>query len=78
MAAGGGESHTGHSDPYAMVFWVFGLMIVAAARLKQSPVLGEVAVGIVVGALLYQLGGPTVTLIRHSDLVQQGGPLGGW
>jgi Kef-type K+ transport system membrane component KefB len=63
-----------------MVFWVFGVMIItaalgrfAAARLKQSPVLGEVAVGIIVGALLYQLGGPTVTLIRHADLVQQVG-----
>jgi Kef-type K+ transport system membrane component KefB len=80
LAASGGEGHAGHSDPYAMVFWVFGLIIITAAlgrfaatRLKQSPVLGEVAVGIVLGALLYQLGGSTVTLIRHSDLVQQVG-----
>jgi Kef-type K+ transport system membrane component KefB len=78
LAAGAGEAQAGHSDPYAMVFWVFGVMIItaalgrfAAAKLRQSPVLGEVAVGIIVGALLYQLGGPAVTLIRHSDTVQQ-------
>lgn len=73
-----GEGHAGHSDPYALVFYVFGLAIItaalgrfAAARLKQSPVLGEVVAGILVGALVYQLGLPVVTLIRHSDEVQK-------
>jgi Kef-type K+ transport system membrane component KefB len=78
LAAGPSETHAGHSDPYAMVFWVFGVLIIAAAlgrfaaaKLKQSPVLGEVAVGIIVGAVLYQLATPAVTLVRHSDMVQQ-------
>ena len=77
-SAGVGEVYGGHGDPYALVFLLFGLFIItaavgrfAAAKLRQSPVLGEVAAGIIVGALLYQLGEPIITLIRHSDLVQQ-------
>ncbi len=73
-----GERHAGHSDPYALVFYVFGIVIItaalgryAAAMLKQSPVLGEVVAGILVGALVYQLGLPVITLIRHSDEVQK-------
>ncbi len=42
-----------------------------ARKLKQSPVLGELAVGIIVGAIFYQLGSPTVIIIRHSELIQQ-------
>ena len=42
-----------------------------ARKLKQSPVLGELAVGIIVGAILYQLGSPAVIIIRHSELIQK-------
>jgi Kef-type K+ transport system membrane component KefB len=73
-----GESHPApHGDASAPVFGVLALIVSCAAigrfgakKLKQSPVLGELAVGIIVGAILYQLGGPTVTIIRHYDVIQ--------
>ena len=40
-----------------------------ALKLKQSPVLGELAVGIIVGALAYQLSAPTATILRHFDQI---------
>ncbi len=74
-----GEPHsTPHGDPFTQVFGVLALIVCCAAigrfgarKLKQSPVLGELAVGIIVGAIIYQLGGLTVIIIRHSDLIQQ-------
>ncbi|MGO9020112.1 MAG: cation:proton antiporter [Syntrophobacteraceae bacterium] len=74
-----GESHsTQHGDPSARVFGVMAIIVSSAAigrfgakKLKQAPVLGELAVGIIVGAFIYQLGGPTITIIRHYDLIQQ-------
>ena len=67
-----------HSDPSARVFGVLAMIVVCAAigrlgarKLKQSPVLGELAVGIIVGTILYQFGGPTVTIIRHYDVIEQ-------
>jgi Kef-type K+ transport system membrane component KefB len=69
-----GAAH--HGDPYARVFLVLALLLICAMaghfvarKLNQSAVLGELIVGIVVGALAYQLSGPTVTILRHSDLV---------
>ncbi len=66
-----------HGDPSATVFGVLALIVSCAAigrfgakKLKQSPVLGELAVGIIVGAVFYQFGGTTVTIIRHYDLIQ--------
>jgi Kef-type K+ transport system membrane component KefB len=66
-----------HSDPSARVFGVLALMVSCAAigrfgakKLKQSPVLGELAVGIIVGTILYNIGGPTVTIIRHYDVIE--------
>jgi Kef-type K+ transport system membrane component KefB len=68
----------GHGDPFSMVFAVFTVLLLcavvgryAAVQLKQSPVLGELVIGIIVGALVYQFAGPTVTIIRHSELVGQ-------
>jgi Kef-type K+ transport system membrane component KefB len=68
----------GHGNPFALVFGTFTLILVsavigryAANRLKQSPVLGELIIGIIVGALAFQLGSPAVTLIRHFDLVDK-------
>ena len=74
-----GKSHSAtHGDPFARVFGALALIVTCAAigrfgakKLKQSPVLGELAVGIIVGAIIYQVGGPTVIIIRHSDLIQQ-------
>jgi Kef-type K+ transport system membrane component KefB len=73
------QSHfTAYGDPSARVFGVLALIVCCAAfgrfvarKLKQSPVLGELAVGIIVGAVFYQLGSPTVIIIRHSELIQQ-------
>ena len=65
-----------HGDPYARVFLVLALLLIcamaghfAARKLNQSAVLGELAIGILVGALAYQLSGPMVTILRHSDQV---------
>ena len=69
---------TTYGDPSARVFGVLALIVCCAAigrfaarKLKQSPVLGELAAGIIVGAIVYQLGSPTVIIIRHSELIQQ-------
>ena len=69
---------TEYGDPSARVFGVLALLVSCAAlgrfgakKLKQSPVLGELAIGIIVGAVLYQLGNPAVIIIRHSEAVQQ-------
>jgi Kef-type K+ transport system membrane component KefB len=40
-----------------------------ARKLNQSAVLGELLMGILVGALAYQLSGPMVTILRHADQV---------
>jgi len=67
-----------YGDPSARVFGVMALLVccaaagrLAARRLKQSPVLGELVIGIIVGAIFYQLGNPAVVIIRHSELIQQ-------
>ena len=69
---------TAYGDPSARVFGVLALIVCCAAigrfaarKLNQSPVLGELAAGIIVGAIVYQLGSPTVIIIRHSELIQQ-------
>jgi len=74
----GASDASGYGDPSARVFGVLALLVscaaigrVGAGKLKQSPVLGELAVGIVVGAIFYQTGNPAVIIIRHSQLVQQ-------
>jgi Kef-type K+ transport system membrane component KefB len=66
-----------YGDPSARVFGVLALLVSCAAlgrlgasKLKQSPVLGELAIGIIVGALFYHLGNPAVVIIRHSETVQ--------
>ena len=70
------DAVTPHGDPYARVFLVLALLLIcamaghfAARKLNQSAVLGELAVGILVGALAYQLSSPMVTILRHSDQV---------
>jgi Kef-type K+ transport system membrane component KefB len=73
-----GSGSTPAEEPSASVYGFLALLVGCAAlgrfgaiRLKQAPVLGELAAGIIVGALLYQLGSPAVIIIRHSELVQQ-------
>ncbi len=69
---------SGHSDPYALVFEIFALMLLAAMagrfaanQFKQSPVLGELLIGILLGAILYQIGTPVVTTLRHYEEIDQ-------
>jgi Na+:H+ antiporter len=75
-----GETGAAHGDPYALVFEIFALMLVAAVmgrfiagKLKQSPVLGELLIGILLGSILYQLGNPVVTTLRHFEEIEQAG-----
>jgi Kef-type K+ transport system membrane component KefB len=70
----------GHGDPYALVFEIFAFLLVAAvvgrflaSKLKQSPVLGELLIGILLGAVLYQVGNPVVTTLRHFEEIEQAG-----
>jgi Kef-type K+ transport system membrane component KefB len=70
------EAAAHHGDPYARVFLVLALLLLCAVtghwvarKLKQSGVLGELLVGILAGALAYQLSGPVVTILRHADQV---------
>ena len=70
----------GHGDPYALVFEIFAFMLLAAmvgrfaaTKLKQSPVLGELLVGILLGAILYQVGNPVVMALRHFEEIEQAG-----
>ena len=65
-------------DPYALLFQVLAIVLITAAvghfiagKLRQSAVMGEIVMGIVVGSLLYQLGGPTITVIRHYEQVNE-------
>lgn len=65
-----------HGDPYARIFLLLAILLLCAMaghfvarKLNQSAVLGELAMGILVGALAYQLSAPTVTILRHSDQV---------
>jgi Kef-type K+ transport system membrane component KefB len=76
VAAVSGPSQTG--DPYAFLFQVLAIILIsaavghyAAAKLKQSAVLGEIVAGIIVGTILYQFGGPTITVIRHYEQVHE-------
>jgi Kef-type K+ transport system membrane component KefB len=77
-AAAAGAPAAGHGDPFAVVFEVFVILLICALagrygaqKLKQSPVLGELVIGIIVGAIMYQFAAPTITIIRHSDLIGQ-------
>jgi Kef-type K+ transport system membrane component KefB len=70
------EAGAHHGDPYARVFLILAILLICAMaghfvarKLNQSAVLGELAVGILMGALFYQLNAPTVTILRHSDQV---------
>ena len=71
-----GSESAGHGDPFARVFEVLTIILLCAVigrygakKLKQSPVLGELIIGIIAGAIIYQMGSPALTIIRHHDIV---------
>jgi Kef-type K+ transport system membrane component KefB len=62
------------ADTYLFVFFIIGGAFLGryiARKLKQPPVLGELLIGVVMGAILYQFQAPVMTLIRHQDEVNQ-------
>jgi uncharacterized MnhB-related membrane protein len=70
------KANSHHGDLYARVFLVLAVLLICAVighfvarKLNQSAVLGELAMGILVGTLFYQLSAPTVTILRHADQV---------
>ena len=71
-----GPQPPSHGDPFVQIFEVLAILLIcasaaglAARKLKQSPVLGELAIGIILGAILYHAGVPSLTIIRHSEQV---------
>lgn len=70
------ESGASHGDPYAPVFQSLFFLILAAVlgrfmarKLRQPAVLGELLIGVILGAIAYSLHSELVTLIRYKDLV---------
>lgn len=70
-----GAAHAeGHHDPYSEMFLFFFAIILTAIvgrfiakKLNQSPVLGELMLGIVVGSLLYAMHRPISVVLRHQN-----------
>jgi Kef-type K+ transport system membrane component KefB len=70
----GAEHGDKFADTYLFVFFIVGGAVLGryiARKLKQPPVLGELLIGVIMGALLYQFQAPIITLIRHQDDVNQ-------
>lgn len=72
------ENGGGHEDPFSREFLaIFFILIAAVAgrfiarRLKQSEVLGELIIGIVLGALLYNANNRLVTTIRYQNEIRE-------
>lgn len=64
----------GHGDPSARTFEFFFFVLVAAVvgrflarQLRQSAVLGELIIGVALGAILYAANAEVVLLFRHSE-----------
>ena len=75
LASGEGASH---GDPYSSEFLtVFIILIMAlvgrfiARKLNQSEVLGELIIGIAIGAIGYQIGNEVIVTIRHSNEINR-------
>lgn len=72
------DSPQGHSDPFASVLLVFGVVIVAAMlgrriaeKLGQPPVLGELMIGVGLGYVATTLiDAPILTLLTHFNSVE--------
>ncbi len=67
-----------HGDPFASIFEAFAIILVCALigrfvarKLKQSVVLGELLIGILLGSILMGLDRPTVHVIRNLEVVQE-------
>lgn len=62
------------STTYIMLFFVILGAVTGryiAKKLKQPEVLGELIMGVIIGAVLYQMNSPVMTLMRHQDDVNK-------
>lgn len=66
------------NDPSSQVFGVLALVVLSAVvgrflatRFGQSAVLGELLIGMIIGAIIYSLNVPAFLLVRHYDVVEQ-------
>ncbi len=66
-----------HGDPFARVFEAFAIVLVSALvgrfianKLKQSVVLGELLIGILLGSILVGCDRPIVHLVRNQEVIQ--------
>jgi len=73
--ASGGSSH---GDPFAMVFEAFAIILICALlgrfvanKFKQSTVLGELVMGILLGVILTSLDRPVMHFLRNPEVIQQ-------
>jgi Kef-type K+ transport system membrane component KefB len=71
-----GSNGSSHGDPYAPVFQSLFFLVLAAVlgrylarKLHQPAVLGELMIGVILGAIAFSLHSELVTLIRYKDLV---------
>jgi Kef-type K+ transport system membrane component KefB len=76
------DASDGHHDPFARVFEFFFLILFLALigrflskKLNQSPVLGELLIGIAAGAILYPLDTPVLTVFRNFEIIEEVGKL---
>lgn len=72
------EEGGGHSDPFSREFLAMFLILIAAVsgrfiarRFKQSEVLGELVIGIALGAMLFSFNNRLVTTIRYQNEIRE-------
>lgn len=74
----GSENGGGHDDPFSREFLAMFFILIAAVtgrylarRFKLSEVLGELIIGIAVGALLFSMNNRLVTTIRYQSEIRE-------
>ncbi|MEP7145876.1 MAG: cation:proton antiporter, partial [bacterium] len=72
------NQESGHGDKFSTIYIILFFIITGAVagryiakKINQPEVLGELIVGVIIGAVLYQFNSPVMTLIRHQDDVNK-------
>lgn len=72
------SADAGHGDKFASIYLLLFFIIAGAIlgrflakKINQPAVLGELIIGVVIGAILYQFNSPVMTLLRHQDDVNK-------
>ena len=67
-----------HGDPFASIFMALAIILICALtgrflanKLKQSTVLGELVMGIILGTILVEMDRPVIHLIRNQEVVSE-------